>query len=259
MIWNSYFIIDFFPQPCFRCINSLFLPIMVLQATTTKALVIFCILLLSFQANAQVQFACFAGAQTTSARYLVKDIKQPNKYKPGTMAGVAAKVEFDNQLYFFPSVYYMLKGYKVTLNNPAFPPSELAKSVDATIHTIEVAPLFQIDFNKKISHFFVRFGTSVDYAFHGTQSIDTSHIAGVRQTVYRPMVFAFTEYGRFTAQGNLHFGYETGKGLMAFAFYERGFGSMNNHDGGPQIFHRIIGLSVGWLFGENPLAGETKK
>jgi hypothetical protein len=234
---------------------------MVSKAINTKVLVILCFLFFSFGANAQVQFACFAGGQATSARYLVNGIKQPNKYKPGTMAGVAAKVEFDNQLYFFPSVFYMLKGYKVTLNNPAFPPSELAKSVDATIHTIEVAPLFQIDFNKKISHLFVRFGPSIDVAFHGTQSIDTSHISGVRQTIYRPMVFAFTEYGRFTAQANLHFGYETGKGLMLFAFYERGFGSMNNHDGGPKIFHRIIGLSAGWLFGKNPLAntGGAKK
>jgi hypothetical protein len=234
---------------------------MVSKAVNTKVFVILCFLFLSFWANAQVQFASFAGGQATSARYLVNGIKQPNKYKPGTMAGVAVKVEFDNQLYFFPAVYYMLKGYKVTLNNPAFPPSELAKSVDANIHTIEVAPLFQIDFNKKISHLFVRFGPSVDFAFHGTQSIDTSHISGVRQTIFRPMVFAFTEYGRYTAQANLHFGYETGKGLMLFAFYERGFGSMNNHDGGPKIFHRIIGLSAGWLFGKNPLAntGGSKK
>lgn len=174
------------------------------------------------------------------------------------MGGVAVKVEFDNQLYFYPAIYYSLKGYKVTLNNPAFPPSELAKSADITVHTIEAAPLFHIDFNKKISHFFVRFGPSVDYAFHGRESIDTVSVSGTRATVYRPMVFAFTEYGRFTAQANLHFGYETGKGLMLFAFYERGFGSMNNHDGGPKIFHRILGISAGWLFGHNPLVMDTR-
>jgi hypothetical protein len=232
---------------------------MVLQATGTKAFVVLCILFFSFQANAQVQFACFAGGQATSARYLVNGIKQPNRYKPGTMAGVAAKVEFDNQFYFYPSVYYMLKGYKVILNNPAFPPSELATGVDVTVHTIEVAPLFQIDFNKKIAHLFVRFGASVDFAYYGKESVDTMSASGVKGKVYRPMVFAFTEYGRFTAQANLHFGYETGKGLMLFAFYERGFGSMNNHDDGPKIFHRIIGLSVGWLFGKNPIAGDAKK
>ena len=126
---------------------------MILQATRIKFIVVLCFFLLALKINAQVQFSCFAGLQATSARYLVNGIKQPNKYKPGTMAGVAAKVEFDNQLYFYPSVFYSLKGYKVTLNNPAYPPSELAKSVDATIHTIEVAPLFQYDFNRKASHF----------------------------------------------------------------------------------------------------------
>jgi hypothetical protein len=214
--------------------------------------------LISFKSNAQVQFACFAGGQVTSARYLVNDIKQPTKYKPGTMAGVAVKVEFDNQLYFFPSVYYMLKGYKVTLNNPAFPPSELAKSNDVTLHTIEVAPLLQYDFNKKLSHFFVRFGPSVDYGYYGREHVGTVDSSGTRSTIYRQMVFDFTEYGHFTAQANLHFGYETGKGLMMFAFYEHGFGSMNNHDGGPKIFHRIIGLSAGWLFGNNPLVKDAK-
>ena len=221
-----------------------------------KFLILPSVILFSLTINAQVQFACFAGGQATSARYLVNGAKQPAQYKPGTMGGVAVKVEFDNQLYFYPSVYYSLKGYKVTLNNPAFPPSELAKSNDVTVHTIEVAPMFHYDFNKKPAHFFVRFGPAVDYGYYGMESVDTG-AAGVKATVYRPMVFAFTEYGRFTAQANLHFGYETGKGLMVFAFYERGFGSMNNHDGGPKIFHRIVGLSIGWLFGRNPLVMDT--
>ncbi|HWI92625.1 MAG TPA: outer membrane beta-barrel protein [Flavisolibacter sp.] len=231
---------------------------MVLQAIRTRVFTILCIFILSFETNAQVQFACFAGGQATSARYLVDGAKQPNRYKPGTMGGVAVKVEFDNQLYFFPAVFYNLKGYKVTLNHPAFPPSELAKGVDLTVHTIEVAPLLHFDFNKKASHFFVRFGPSVDYGYYGTESVDTVSSSGARATVYRRMRFDFTEYGHFTAQANLHFGYETGKGLMMFAFYQRGFGSMNNHDGGPKIFHRIIGISAGWLFGRNPLVTDTR-
>jgi len=232
---------------------------MVSQIPISRFIFISGLFLLSFKSNAQVQFACFAGGQATSARYLVNDSKQPAQYKPGTMGGVAVKVEFDNQLYFFPSVYYSLKGYKVKLNNPAFPPSELAKSNDVTVHTIEVAPLLHFDFNKKPAHFFVRFGPSVDYGYYGRESVGIVDSSGARSTVYRPMVFEFTEYGRFTAQANLHFGYETGKGLMMFAYYERGFGSMNNHDGGPKIFHRIIGLSAGWLFGKNPLVMDASR
>jgi hypothetical protein len=223
----------------------------------SRLFILFAIGLLSIKTNAQVQFAFFAGGQGTSALYKVNEMKQPTQYKPGCMGGVAAKVEFDNQLYFFPAIYYSLKGYKVTLNNPAFPPTEFAKNNDVTVHTIEVAPLLHFDFNKKPAHFFVRFGPSVDYAFNGTEKFDTVSVSGESASIKRPMVFAFTEYGRFTAQAHLHFGYETGKGLMVFAFYDRGFGSMNNHDGGPKIFHRILGLSVGWLFGRNPLVTNT--
>jgi hypothetical protein len=219
----------------------------------SRFFIFLCSFALSIKTNAQVQLAVFGGGQITSARYLVKDIKQPTQFKYGTMGGVAVKVEFDNQLYFFPAIFYSLKGYKVTLNNSAFPPTELAKDNELWVHTVEVAPLLHFDFNKKLAHFFVRFGPSVDYGYYGHEIFNT--VSGGPGHVYRRLGFDFTEYGHFTAQANLHFGYETGKGLMAFAFYQRGFGSMNNHDGGPKIFHRIIGVSAGWLFGRNPLAG----
>jgi hypothetical protein len=188
----------------------------------------------------------------------VNDSKQPAQFKFGYMGGMAAKVEFDNQLYFFPAIFYNLKGYKVTLNKPAFPPTQFAKNNNVTVHTIEAAPLFHIDFNKKLAHLFVRFGPSVDFAISGREKFDTVSTSGASASIDRTMVFDFTEYGRFTAQANLHFGYETGKGLMVYAFYQRGFGSMNNADDGPKIFHRIIGVSVGWLFGRNPLVADMK-
>lgn len=230
---------------------------MVLQAVNSRLLIFLVGTLFCFTTHAQVQFAGFAGPQASSARYLVRDARQPTQYKFGGMAGVAAKVEFDNQLYFFPSVFYTLKGYKVTLKNSAFPPTELATNNNVSVHTVEIAPLFHFDFNRKLAHFFVRFGPSVDVAIAGREKFDTVSTAGNKASVNRPMKFAFTEYGRFTAQANLHFGYETGNGLMMFAFYQRGFGSMNNHDGGPKIFHRILGVSVGWLFGHNPLVMDT--
>ena len=198
--------------------------------------------------NAQVRMAAFVGPQATSAHYLVNEIKQPASWKFGVMAGLSAKVPFDNQLYFFPSVYYSLKGYKVTLNDPAFPPTEFAKNNNTTLHTIAIAPLFQIDLSKKISHPFVRFGPSVDFALSGREKFDTVSRNGVTGPVDRPMIFSFGDYGRITAQMIVHLGYETEKGLMVSAFYEHGIGSLNNADGGPRILHRIAGISVGWLF-----------
>jgi len=207
--------------------------------------------LFSTGAAAQVRLAVFAGPQATSARYTVTidKIKQPAQFKYGLMGGVAAKVVFDNQLYFFPAIYYSHKGYKVTLKTPAFPPTEYATNNNTSIHTVEVAALLHYEFTKNPSHFFVRFGPAVDFAYSGRERFDTISVSGEKASIDRKMVFSFGDYSWFSAQAALHFGYESGKGLMLFAFYEHGFGSMNNADRGPKIFHRIVGVSFGWLFG----------
>ena len=205
----------------------------------------FILSILLFFCHAQPEVVIFGGPQATSARYTVQTIKQPASFKPGLMAGIAMKVEFDNQLYFFPSVYYSLKGYKVTLNNPSFPPTELAINNNTSIHTMEIAPLLQLDFNKNPAHLFVRFGPSVDFAFSGKETFDTVSNSGAVGTISRPMLFSFGDYGRITASGNLHFGYETEQ-WMVFGFYQHGIGSMNNADLGPKILHRIMGFSLGW-------------
>jgi hypothetical protein len=213
-----------------------------------RPVLILAIVLSSFACLGQVQLAFFAGPQATTAYYTVREHKQPTEFKYGVMAGAAAKVVFDKQFFFYPSIYYSLKGYKVTLNDPSFPPTELANNNNTTIHTIEIAPLFQIDFNKKPAHPFVRFGPAVDYALAGREKFDTTSSTGSIGTIDRPMLFSFGDYGHFSAQAIIHLGYETGKGLMFFAFYEHGIGSMNNADNGPKILHRIAGVSVGWLF-----------
>ncbi len=194
----------------------------------------------------------------TSARYSIRDSKQPTDFQKGLMGGIGLKVPFDNQLYFFPTVFYSRKGYKVTLEQPSFPPSELAKNNSTSLHTMEIAPLLQLDLSKKQNHLFLRFGPSIDIAFSGREQFDTLNSAGGFGTVERPMRFAFTEYGRFTAQANLHLGYESKKGLLFFAFYQHGLGSLNNADNGPRILHRIAGLSIGWFFQRHdPLVMDT--
>jgi hypothetical protein len=115
----------------------------------------------------QVRVGIFGGAQMTTAKYKVEEEKQPTQFKPGFQLGATLKVPFDNQLYFGPAVYYSMKGYKVDLNDPAFPPSEKAISNETTIHTIEIAPLFHLDFSKQPSHFFVKFGPAVGLCSFG--------------------------------------------------------------------------------------------
>ena len=193
----------------------------------------------------QVKLAVFGGPQMTTVKYKVNEEKQPTDFKPGVQLGATLKVPFDNQLYFGPAVYYSMKGYKVTLNTPSFPPSELAINNETTLHTIEFAPLLHFDFSKQPSHFFVKLGPAIDFNISGKEKFDT---IGGEAPVERSMKFSFTEYGRVTAQGIVHIGFESNKGYMVFAHYAEGLGGLNNADNGPTIKHRIVGLSFGWYF-----------
>ena len=205
-------------------------------------------LLFSFGVRAQVGVHVFAGPHITSAHYVVRDSKQDAEFRFGGMAGMSLKVPFDNQLYFFPTVNYSLKGYRVTLKEPSFPPTELAVNNETTIHTVDISPLLQIDLSKNPSHFFVRFGPSVDLVFSGKEKFDTLSTSGAPGTVERPMIFSFGDYGRISASAIIHLGYQFQNGAIISGFYQHGIGSMNNADNGPRILHRIAGLSIGWMF-----------
>lgn len=206
--------------------------------------IIFCLAILPCQYSfGQVRLAVFGGPQMTSAKYKIKEEKQATEFKPGFQLGATLKVPFENQLFFAPAVYYSMKGYKVKLDLPSFPPSELAINNETTLHTIEFAPLLHFDFSTQPSHFFVKLGPAIDFNFSGKEKFDT---IGGKDPVERSMKFSFSEYGRVTAQGILHIGYESSKGYMIFAHYAEGMGSLNNADNGPRIKHRIAGISFGW-------------
>ena len=136
----------------------------------------------------------------TTAKYKVEEEKQPTEFKPGQL-GATIKIPFDNQLYFGPAMYYSMKGYKVTLNSIFFATCKLLINNETTIDTIEIAPLLHLDFSNQPSHFFVKFGPALDFAFSGTEKFDT---IGGTTPVERSMKFGFTEYGRVTAQAILH-------------------------------------------------------
>jgi hypothetical protein len=194
----------------------------------------------------------YAGPQVSSAVYKVNDVEQSTEKKNTMMGGLSLKVPFEKNLYFFPSVYYSQKGFTVDLKNGAYPPSEKAINNDMDLHTIEFAPLLQLDLSKKPSHFFLRFGPAFDFAISGKERFDTLNTAGSTGTVSRDVNFSFTAYGRYTTSFNGHFGFESAAGFMIFAHYVHGLGSRNNGDYGPKIVHRTGGISLGWLFGKRP-------
>jgi len=190
---------------------------------------------------AQVEWALFGGPQTTSTKYSIEGQKQPTTPKYGFQLGASLKAPFENKLYFSPAAFYSLKGYKVNLNQPSYPPDTLAIDNNTTIHTFELAALLQYDFNTQPNHFFVKFGPSLDFQLSGKEKFNRSN----RTTVEQDMVFGFTSYGRYGFNFLTQFGYETKDGLLLFAQYSHGIGNMNNADNGPGIWHRVVGISIG--------------
>ncbi len=195
---------------------------------------------------AQVKIAVFGGPQITSAKYTVKGKKQETDNKYGFQIGTTAKVPFENKLYFSPTVFYSLKGYKVKFNQASYLPDTSASNNNTTIHTFEITPLLQYDFSAKAGHFFVKFGPSIDVHLSGNEKFNRSN----NTTIDRKMVFSFTKYGRIGANILAHFGYET-NGFFISGQYTHGIGSINNADLGPRIWHRAYGISFGKYLGKN--------
>ncbi|MBI1343422.1 MAG: outer membrane beta-barrel protein [Terrimonas sp.] len=191
--------------------------------------------------RAQVRYSFFAGPQLNTASYKINGKKQDTKFKPGFQLGAGLKVPFDTKLYFTPAVFYSLKGYKVSLTAPSFPPDSLAINNNVTVHSFELAFLLQYDFSEDADHFFLRAGPTLDFALFGREKFDRS----TGGTVNRNLKFGFGDYGHYLASGIIHFGYETHKGYFIFAAYNGTLGSISNSDDGPVIKHRIVGISVG--------------
>src|SRR5258705_7773400 len=145
------------------------------------------VFLISVVSDAQVEFNFFAGPQITKASYKVNDTKQNTDFKIGFQAGIGMKVPFENKLYFAPSLFYSLKGYKVQLNKYTFPPDPDASDNDVTLHTVEIAPLLQFDFSNKPGHFFISFGPSFDFQLYGKEKFNL--LTG--GTVKKDMKFGF--------------------------------------------------------------------
>lgn len=205
----------------------------------TIALLILTVIAVSIKAQNQV--GIFAGPQATSAKYTINGINQPTDTKYGFHLGGVFKVPFEGNIFFAPTAFYSMKGYKVTFNQRAYPPDTLATNNNTTIHTFELAALLQVDFGKKANHFFIKGGPSLDFQLTGKEKFNLKNGTSVDQS----MPFGFDKYGHFGANLLLQFGFETKNGVSIAALYGHGIGNINNADYGPAIRHRAIGLTIG--------------
>ena len=85
-----------------------------------------------------------------------------------------ARMQFEGKLYFAPAVFYSMKGYKVTLTRPSFPPDTLATDNEATVHTFEFAPMLQYNFSEAEGHFFIKAGPSIGLQLFGKEKFNKS-------------------------------------------------------------------------------------
>lgn len=206
-------------------------------------------------AFSQNKIGISGGVQTTTAAYKVRGKKQSTESKLGAQFALSLKVPFDNQLFFSPTVSYNLRGFKVQLTDSASIPGKNVVNNDLTFHTINIAPLFQIDFSKQPSHLFVRFGPGVDVVVKGKE--DLTYKDG--KTESRAMKFGSEYYGPITTTAIFQFGYESQGGFFLFGHYDHGLGNLNNSDYGPEATHRALGLSLGFYFGrKNPNVFDTR-
>ncbi|MEO5563422.1 MAG: porin family protein [Chitinophagaceae bacterium] len=204
--------------------------------------------------QAQPVFGIFAGPQSTTAKYTVRGSKQSATSKYGFHLGGVMKVPFDNNLYFAPTAFYSLKGYKVKLKDKAFPPDTTAVDNNTSIHTFELALLLQYDLSKHANHFFIKAGPSLDLQLSGKEKFNLKN----GSSVDRQMKFSFGDYGHFGANMLLQFGYETKQGFSISAMYGHGIGSINNADYGPAIHHRVYSLTLGKYFVGKKLSIDTR-
>lgn len=72
------------------------------------------------------------------------------------------------------------------------------------------------------------------------------------------MKFSFGDYGYVSMNANVQFGYETSGGLTFFAHYGFGLGSISNADGGPRIYHRVGGISIGKYLTRKKIVMDTR-
>jgi len=192
----------------------------------------------------QATVSFFAGPQLSTAQYLVQNFRQSTDFKFGFRAGVGMKVNFENNLYFFPALSFSKTGYKATFNRLSFPPDSSAKNNDASISQADVDLHLQYDIGDEPNHIYFKAGPTFNFTITGKEKFRVT----TGETVSRTMKFGLYEsYSRVMVAFSSMIGYEAESGFYIHLRYDHGLTSMNNADNGPQIYQRVFGVNVGLL------------
>lgn len=211
-------------------------------------------LLFAATVRCQSQFGIFIGPQATTSHYAINGKRQSESFKFGLQAGVNWKIPFENHLYFAPSFFYSLKGYKVKYNQQAYPPDVTATDNNTSIHCFDIAPLLQIDLGTQPNHLYIKFGPSLDLQILGNEKY---HVLN-GSYVSRQMPYGFAAYGHYAIDMIGQVGFESKAGTYFFVQYGYGLTNLSNEDGGPSIRHRSIGISIGKYLAKKKIIMDTK-
>ncbi|MEI9910845.1 MAG: hypothetical protein WDO71_14945 [Bacteroidota bacterium] len=81
----------------------------------------------------------------------------------------------------------------------------------------------------------------MDFQLKGKEKFNLSSGGAVN----RSMIYSYGEYGHYSASFLMQLGFETSGGVMIFGQYSYGLANINNADNGPEIKHRVFGISIG--------------
>jgi len=207
-----------------------------------------------FYLSAQNLVGLTGGIQFPGARYEILHQPQTLQRFLSFQAGVQMKVPFDVNLYFVPALRYHHRGYDVKLSLSNSLPDVDAIDNSLRMHTIETAFLLQFDLGKKSTHPFIRVGPSLESHLTGTERFLKSN----GEEVERPVSFARSNYGKYTANLLAEVGLETGSGWFLYGFYTYGGTNMSNRDYGPSIKLRSFGINIGKFLNSKKIVIDTR-
>lgn len=211
--------------------------------------------IISCSSIGQANIFFFGGPQTATASYSIRNTKQSTDYKFGFRAGVGMKVNFDEHLFFSPTLSFSRNGYKVKFDRSASPPDSSAKDNNVTLNQVDIDVHLQYDIGSQPNHFFINAGPTFNVIASGTEKF---HLAAGEPISRNMKLGLYSAYGRLLVAFVAAVGYETSSGLYFNAQYAHGLISMNNADSGPVIYQRLFGLNIGYILHSKKVVLDTK-
>ncbi|MBP6431210.1 MAG: PorT family protein [Ferruginibacter sp.] len=184
------------------------------------------------------KWAVKAGYNYTSGKAVYDGVKQTVNSKSGFGVGVMAKIPFENQLIFTPSVGYSMKGFIVN------PKSGVPLKHDFTLHYFTITPALSYEHTVNDNSFFFTAGPYLGITKFGR--IKTTTASG---TTNEKMEFGYGAYGMFdlgfTGGISYHF-----NNMFVEAQYSPGLTSINNNEelDKRNLKNTVLSLNIGYYF-----------